>query len=355
MGLPGNEIERFATSYSNFINDSGDPFDNIYSKAPVTGYMMAKDTLDGDEDKLKRVHTLKGGNSIEQILEYADETGNFQYVNKLNALEFVPRETITNAMYPWIDFAHTQVLDKKDIIERSGSRSKLDAYAKTKRKGLFKSLKTKLNTELLATAPASTALNSIPSLVVKDPTAAATIGAIPQATKAWWRNQTKTSTTPGTTTLSQLVREVRNLVNTCAYNAAGEGPDLGLVDQIVYEYIQEWVEKKGTHQFESKQIAELMKLEKVIKWKGMNILWDTGVPNMFGSGSYSSFFMLNTDYLYFVAEESRNFDVSTPIDMMKSKHQDAIGFVVMTRGNLTCSNRNKQGLLHKINQALVTV
>jgi hypothetical protein len=354
MPLPGNEVERFATAYSNYINDSGDAFDNIYSKAAITNYMMAKDKLDGDEEKLKRVHTLHGGTSIEMPLEYADETGNFQYFNGLDALTFVPKETITNCRWDWSDFAHTQVLDKKDIIERSGSPAKLENYARTKRKGLFKSLKSKFNTEMLAATPADD-LHSIPYIVVKDPTAVATIGAIPQATKSWWRNQTKTSTTDATVTLTQYVRETRNIRNTCAYNAADEGPDLYLTDQYVFEYIQEYQERRGTHQFVQTQIAKLMQMEEVPYWKGMNVLWDTGVPNMNGSGSYSSAFLLNTDYLYFVAEESRNFDVSTQIDMMKAKFQDAIGFVVLTRGQLCCTNRNKQGLHFKINQSIVTL
>jgi hypothetical protein len=352
--MASDQIERFAAAFPNYINDSGDPFDNIYSKAAITGYLMAKDKLDGDEDSIKRVRTVKGGTSIEIPLEYATETGNMQYFTGITPINFTKVETIKNAEYTWANLAHTLLIDKKDILDIAGNPAKIDDFAKVKRKGLWKSLKQQLNTDLLATSNPTNGFNAIPVLVVKDNTSG-TVGGLSRSTYSWWRNKVKASTTDATSTFTQLRREIRNLVNTCAYNAANDAPDLGITDQTVYEYLQAYWEEKGQHTFNNKAMAELMKVPKILHFEGMDIIWDTNVPNMNGSGSYSSFFALNTDYLYFVACEGRNFEISDPIDMMKSKGQDAIGYVVLLRGQMCCSNMSKQGLLYKINQSITSL
>lgn len=340
------DTEIISSVLSKILNDGGYAFDNIFSKVPLIHYLMVKDAKDGATlGTNNRVRKLDGGLDIEIPIEYSVGEA-MQFFDGMDVITFAAKETMTNAKYDWKHAAQTLLLDNKDILKCNGESKKITNFIGSKLRNMNRSMVTSLNTALLNLTPAANAFHSIPKIVDVTPSGAGTIGGINQAlgSNSWWRNQTKASTA---TTYELLVREIDNLLNTTAYNMAGDRPDFGLTNQTVYEMIVAYMRSKGTHQFINDEMSNVLSVE-VKKVSGMNLTWDNGVQEPSSEASHSALYMLNTDYLQFCVHEDRQFSLEGPEKLIFSQGQDATAWVVFLMGNLTSSNRNKQAVLHSI-------
>ncbi len=354
MATPSTEL--ISAVFNDIVNDGGYPFDNIFPKCPVISYFLAKDKMDGGTLGINsRVKTYPGGPKIEVPLEYGEGDA-MQFYDGWDVINFTPQETIKSAFYTPTNAVGKLILLNDDIIDAQGSQKKITDLVKSKLRNMNKTMIKGLNTALLAgeASQASKQFHSIPFLVQVVPssstTAIKTIGELDQSAtaNAFWRNQTSTS---AATTFLLLMREFRHLRNLCSYNAGGDEPDLLMVDQIVWEYILAYADSKGTHTFRNEEISKLMNLDiKVVE--GMNVLWDTAVPE--SDSTHSAAYLLNTDYIQFQIHEKRQFKLDPPITPIPTGDgfQDATAWTAKLRGQLTISNRNKQGVLHTISQAL---
>ena len=348
MAAPSTEL--ISAVFNDVINDDGYPFDNIFTKTPLVNYLLAKDSMDGGTLSANgRVRTYPGGPKIEVILEYG-EGDSLQFYDGWDVITFTPQETIMSAFYRPTSAVGKLILLNNDIIDAEGDRKKVANLVKSKLRNMNKTVVKGLNTALLATSPGAKDIFSIPTFVKVDPTTSVEVGEINQLTYSWWRNQTFTSSA---TTWLALMREIRHARNTLGYNQGGDVPDMLLVDQTVFEYIIAYADSKGTHTFINDQISKLMNME-VKNVEGMSVLWDTAVPE--SDSTHSAAYLLNTDYLQFQMHEKRKFKISDPITPIPTGDgfQDATAWTVNLRGQLTCSNRNKQGVLHTISQSITS-
>jgi len=351
-----NDTEQISTVLNNYFTDDGDAFDNIYNKHAFMRYLFEKD-LEGNGE-FQRVNKSSGGKQIEHPLEIA-EGGITATYDGLDEIQFGTVDTMSNTQWEWKNLVSTLTLDKKKIIERKGQASILADYVATKLKNVQKSIRSETSRLLFATTVGAKDFDSIPTIVVKDPTASATVGGINgnTAATAYWRNRTQDSGTAiggnAVTTYEDLIKAMTSLALTQGQNAADDMPDLALTDQIVYEYILFWFQAKGQFFFTDNQMSKAVGFEVPIV-RGMNVVTDVLVPDMKDSGAAtSSVFQLNTEYLRFTVEEERQFTVEGKLDLMH-RGQDAWGWPIMLRGNFTCSNRDKQGLLWGIPRTLAS-
>jgi hypothetical protein len=341
------DIELIATTLNKYADD-GKVADNIFAKNAIVRYYLEKD-LEG-KGGAQRIKKWDGGKEIEHTLEYG-EGGNFQYYDGYDVVTMAPKEIITNSKWEWRNLFGAVVLSKVEMRKRSGKREAIVDYAETQLNNAQKTARKTINSNLLNISPGAKEPDSFSVIVAKDPTASATIGGIAQnsASNSWWRNQTKQS---AASTRELLMFELLNLKNNAAYNAADDAPDLGITDQYVFEYIIQYRQNKGWVILD-KKLSEIFG-DEIPKVYGMTVIWDTNVPDMYtGSGStYSSFFALNTDYLRLNFHQDAYFAIpGKPVEMIVNG-QDAVSFPIITMWNVSCSNRNKQGVLHHISKSL---
>jgi hypothetical protein len=344
------DIEIISAVMSKVLNQDGYAYDNIFGRIPLIKYMLLQDAKDGNLRVNKRVRELDGGQDIEIPLEYAQENA-MQSFSGLDTINFAAKEILTNAKYDWKHCVQTITMDKKDILKCSGSSKKIASLTDTHVRNGMKSMANSLNTMFL-TAYGSVATNDFHSILqlVKDaPSGAGAIGGIDPSSSAnsWWRNRYKSS---GATTYQLLINEITYLVNTIKGNIAGDGPNVGITDQTIYEYLIAYYQSKGMHTFVNQAMADLLDVPEVGKVRGMDVLWDNSVPG--SDASHSRFLALNTDYLQVCVHQDRKFDVTKEIDLLAGQSQDAVAWAIFLMGNLTCSNRSKQGVLFNISQAL---
>lgn len=345
------DVQIIAAVFNKVINQDGYAFDQIFGRIPLVKFLMIQD--DKKINKLrtnKRVRELDGGNEIEIPVEYI-AGGTTASFSGLDPITFAAQEILTNVKYDWKHIVTTGLLDNKDILKASGSEKKIASLVDTHIHNWMKGMASDLNTQLLAASPGANDFHSIPQLIPDDPTAASTIGGVLQSSSinAWWRNRTKASSA---TTYQLLVNEVTNLKNTIRGNIAGDGPNLCLTDQIVYEYLLAYETAKGTHNFRNDEMANLLNKDDVGQFRGMTVLWDAVIESTVGSES--RMYLLNTDYLQLCVHKGRKFELSKEIDMIVATQQDATGWTIMLMGNLTSSNRNKQGVMYSIAQNLTS-
>lgn len=344
------DTEIISAVMSKVLNDDGYPFDNIFTKVPVINYLVARDSKDGATlGANNRVRKLDGGQDIEIPLEYAVGQS-MQFFSGLDSITFTANETITNAKYDWKHAVQTLLIDNKDILKCKGEARKITNLVGSKIRNMNKSMATSLNTAILALSPGSNDIHSMPELVQYDPTASDTIGGINQSTasNSWWRNKIKNSSA---TTWELLITEIDNLRNTMASNMAGDAPDLFLTNQTIYEMLVRYMRSKGVHTFRNDEMSNVLGID-VNKARGMNMIWDTNVAEPASEASHSAGYLLNTDYIQFCMHQDRQFALEGPEKMTFSQGQDASAWVVFLMGNLTCSNRSKQGVIFSIDDSL---
>ncbi len=338
-----NASEIISIVLSKVLNKDGYPFDNIFTKVPLIQYLVLKDKKEGNIlGTNNRVKRLDGGEPIEMPIEYA-ATGNAQFYDGLDVINYATSETITNATYPWRHLVQTLLIDNKDILKCQGSAAKITDLVGSKLRNMNKSIATTMNSALLAVSPGTKDFLSIPQIVAKTPTSG-TIGGINRATAGneFWRNRVTQS---AATTYELLIREIDNLRNTISYNRAGDAPDLMVTDQIVYEYIIAYMRAKGTHTFQNDEMSNVLGVD-VAKTRGMNLIWDNDVPTL--DANRSTIYLLNTDYIFFCVQKDRQFKLEGPDDLIFSKGQDARAWAVFLMGNLVTSSPFKQGVIWNV-------
>jgi hypothetical protein len=345
------DIEIVSAVMSRVLNQDGYAYDNIFGRIPLIKYLMIKDQLDTSIRINGRVRELDGGQDIEIPLEYAQENS-AQAFDGLEEITFTAKEILTNAKYDWKHVVQTITMDKKDILKAQGVAKKLASLTETHLRNGMKSMATSLNTMLLSeySAVGAKDFHSIPQIVKDAPSGTGSIGGIDPSSSvnSWWRNRYQDS---AATTYQLLVNEITNIVNDIKGNIAGDGPDLCLTDQYVYEYFIAYQTAKGTHSFNNSEMAKLMNMEEVRKVRGMDVIWDNSVPES-TAGSKSRVLCLNTDYLQICVHQDRKFDVTKEIDLLAGQKQDAVAWAIFLMGNLTCSNRSKQGVIFDVAQNL---
>lgn len=339
-----NLAELVSVALNKFINDDGDAFDQVFNKQPFVQYLMQKDELDG-EGSLKRVRFEDGGLEIEHMLEY-EEGGVIQFYDGLDVITFSPQDTLTNTAWDWKFLVGTLTIENTKLLRIQNNTKKLADYIMTKLRNVKKGVIKKCGTAFFAITPAAKDFDSIPWIIQYDPTATKTVGGVPQGTKSWWRNQTQESSA---TTYGTMLDEIETMVNDCAYYAGGDSPDLMMMGQTAYEYLQRWFRKNATYYPTNKHLSAIMNID-VPMVQGMTVLWDRGVPDAYtGSGTtYDSIYLINTDYIRFTAHKDRNFTAGERESLLAAQGIDGFGIPIWTMGNLTCSNRNKQGVIGKV-------
>lgn len=346
--MAAGETEVITTTLNDILTDAGYPYDNIYPAVPLIQYLILRDNKQGKMLGVNnRVRKYADGNEIEIPVEYVN-SNDVQMYTGINPITFAEQDIATDVKYTQKQGAKTLLMDQKKIDDCDGKSAKITNLVTFHLRNVNKGLANALNTQFLALSPGTLDFNSIPYLVQYDPTVSSTVGGLNQSSAAysWWRNKTTAS---AATTFALLLAEIDHLHNTIKYNVAGDGPDLYLTNQTVYEMLVGYKRSKGTHTFLDKEVANIFKMnDGGMVINGASVIWDTGVVEPSSEAAHSALYMLNTDYIQFNINSKRQFKVEGPEKLIITKGQDAVAWVILFRGELTCSNRAKQGVLYSI-------
>lgn len=268
------------------------------------------------------------GRTIVQELEFA-ENATTKWYSGYETLDVSPSDVFTAAEYDYKQLNGNVVISGLEEVQNSG-REAVHNLLKSRIRNLEKSLKNTMATALYAdgTGTDGKELDGLQSLVADAGTG--TVGGINSSTYTWWQNNfydfSDESATPSATTIQAAMNELWLEVIRGA-----DKPDVITADSVYFNYY--WSSLQTNQRFTSdrKAAAGFMNL----MFMDAPVFYDDQAPA-------SHMYMLNTDYLYCRPAKGREF---VALGEKSSVNQDALVIPMVWAGNMTCSNRARQGVI----------
>lgn len=325
--------------------------DNIATSNAFTTMLMKGDLYDSQD----------GGTHIEVPLMYALAVAD--WYEGYDELSTQPTDGITNAVYQWRQMAvpiaysmKEMKQNKQRILNLVTSRIKQsemgikETWATALWQGTVASAGS-INTAQTSPVNGATGIDPLPLFIKFDPTTSTTIGNISQSTSTWWRNKTSTSTA---TTYDAFMLEFDHIFNATALGTGGK-PDIIGVDQVTYELIVHALWQK----YRQTSSDNAFPFENTL-FKGARIVMDEKIPDCYtdaysASLTYGSAYFINSQFFNVTYESETNFvmleDENGKTFAKPINGDSRVGHIAWM-GNLTCSNRRKQGVMGKIARTL---
>jgi len=318
--MPGNV--NYNTLLSTTLKNYRPTFvDNIFKHNFLFQYMFSKQ---GGMD------SQGGGTKIIAPLMYGDNA-TFQWYDGYDPLITTPQEGFTAAEFDWRQAAASVTISGKEERMNSGEQQLINLL-KAKITQAEKSMQAGFALALFAIGTGKQ-MNGLPYFIRQSPAGAATVAGIPQSTNAWWRNYTIDATK--TTAIYDRLK----LCLFKLYNRTSDGDDhidLMIADIATFEGWEDLLTATiNVHPGLTNTKLADMGFDNY-KVKGATLGWDNNAIANTVHG-------INTDYLKMVVHPAANF-TNTPF--ITPENQDARTAKILWMGNLTCSNRARQGLLY---------
>lgn len=269
------------------------------------------------------------GRTIVQELEYA-ENGTAMWYSGAETLDISASETFSAAEFNYKQLAGNVVITGLEEIQNSG-REAVHNLLRSRVKNLEKTLKNTVATALYAngTGTDGKEFGGLQLLVADTPTN--TVGGISGSTYSWWRNQTYDFSDLTITPSSTTIQEAMNTMWLATIRGADK-PDIIVADSVYYKYY--WSSLQAQQRFTDDKGAGA---------GFTNIVYHGNVPVIYDDQCPAShMYFLNTDYLFIRPAKGRWFK---PLGDKASVNQDAMVVPMVLAGNMTISNRERQGVI----------
>lgn len=297
--------------------------DNVFDETPLLNYLKRKDNI----------RMVDGGESIVEQLMYADNS-TFASYSGYDTLDITPQEGFSAAQYPWKQVAVSVAVNGLEKHQNMGE-SKLFDLVKAKVKQAEMTMADRLNTMLYADGTGNTGKDFLGLAALVATTVPAVVGGIDSSDpdNDWWR-----STVVDANADANPVRdddEWANVFYTCT-RGGGDAPDFVITTQPLFEHYEASLVPQLRFTSNDKADSRFQTLE----FKGRRIYFDLNCQS-------GVTYFLNSKYLQ-LAVHKDVFMSNTPFKDAPDK--DALWSQILTYGNLTTSNRQRQGKI--INQTV---
>ena len=294
--------------------------DNISNRNALLKYMQKKGNYRSED----------GGLTIVTPLDYA-ENSTYQRYSDWDTLDISASDVISSAEYQWRQVALNVVASGRELRINSGE-SRIINLAKARIKNALRTFNNNFSNDVYSDGTATNQINGLQALVSDLGTG--TVGGINSTTYTFWKNQifdaSDNSVTPSATTIENSMMLPLWLG---LDRGPDDQPDLIVMDNTYYQYFE-------TSQVSIKRYMDSSKADggmTTLKYKGADVLFDgnSGIPATHG-------YFINTEYLGLCVHKDADLEI---MDEQRPINQDGVVIPIIWMGNLTCSNRNQQGLM----------
>jgi hypothetical protein len=277
-----------------------------------------------------RVVMEEGGTQIVEPVLYEENTTAASYADYDNIL-LTPQEGITSAIYNWKQIAASIAISGIEEAKNRGTEA-IIKLLNAKIMQAEMSIKKLVNDQLLSSNDGTTnplEFNGIGGFAGSLNTE---IGGIDAATESWWN-----PTIPAG--IQNATLSLVNMAN--VYNNASKGndtPDIIITTEPLFSKYESLLTPNVRYQDVAKANAGFQNL----MFKQTPVVYDLAMPG--NQSSNASMYFLNTKYLKLTGMNGHWF-TSTPFQQGTVAQKDARYAIVLAYGQLTCSNRSRQGYL----------
>ena len=274
-----------------------------------------------------RVVVEEGGTSIVEPLMYAVNNTVSSY-SGYDAIDLTPQDGISAAEYQWKQMAASIAISGIEEAKNRGTEAIIKLLnAKVQQAEM--SLKSSLNDQLFAdgTGNGGNDFNGLGNIVG---TQNNTVGGIDASSNTWW-NPTQATTMAATLSLANMAD---------VYNRASRGsdvPDLIITNHTLFEKYESLLTPNVRYQDVSKANAGFSNL----MYKQTPMVFDLALAT---DTSDAPMYFLNTKYLKLTGLNGYWF-ATTDFQNGTVAGVDARYALIMSYGQLTCSNRQRQGYM----------
>lgn len=288
-------------------------------------------------DKKGRKRTEDGGLSIVTPLEYATNS-TYQRYSGYDALNINAVDVLTAAEYPWRQVAVNVAASGLELRTNMGE-SRIINFTKAKIRNAMNSFKNGMAGDIYSDGTAANQINGLQALIAD--TGTGTVGQINSSTFPFWQNFVQSAAAPlqGGSALTLGASTIESLMLTLyiKLTRGTDQPDMIVFDDSLFTFFEQ--SQTSLKRYSSESGSEEATAGFVtMKYKQADVFFDSsgGIPATHG-------YFINTDYLELVVHRDADMTI---MDELKAVNQDAVVIPVLWMGNLVCSNRFLQGVLH---------
>ena len=271
-----------------------------------------------------------GGLTIATPLDYA-ENSTYQRYSDWDTLNIQASDVISAAEYQWRQIAINVVASGREMRINSGG-PKIIKLAKARIKNAKRTFANNFSEDIYSDGTATNQINGLQAIISDLGTG--TVGGINSTTYPFWKSQifdaSDNSVTPSATTIENSMMLPLWLG---LDRGPDDQPDLIVMDNTYYQYFE-------TSQVSIKRYSSSTSADggfSTLKYKGADVLFDgnSGIPATHG-------YFINTEYLGLCVHKDADLTV---MEEQRPINQDGVVIPILWMGNMTCSNRNQQGLM----------
>tara|TARA_R110000751_G_scaffold5866_1_gene26046 strand:- start:1469 stop:2425 length:957 start_codon:yes stop_codon:yes gene_type:complete len=268
------------------------------------------------------------GRTIVQELEYATNSTTKWY-SGYEVLDTSTSNVFTAAEFNYKQLAGNVVISGLEQVENSGPEQIFNLL-KSRIRNLEKSLKNTMATALYADGTGTDSKEIGGLQLVVPGTVGNTVGGINSGTYTFWKNQVYDFSTETITASATTIQTAMNTLWLACIRGA-DRPDVIVGDTNYFGFY--WSSLQTNQRFTSDESASAGFLN--LMFMDSPVYYDDQCPA-------NKIYMLNTDYLFLRYAEGREF---VPLGEKASVNQDALVMPVAWAGNMTVSNRARQGII----------
>ena len=295
--------------------------DNVSNRNALLKRIMKKGNYTRDD----------GGLTIATPLDYA-ENATYQRYSDWDTLNIAASDVISAAEYQWRQIAINVVASGRELRINSGE-SRIINLAKARMKNAMRTFNNNFSEDIYSDGTATNQIDGLQKIVADTPTGA--VGGITSdANQTWWKNQVfDLSDESVTISASTIENSVMLPLWLDLDRGPDDQPDLIVCDNTYYQY------------FEASQVSIKRYINAdeadggmvALKYKGADVMFDgnSGIPA-------AHMYMLNTQYLGLCVHRDADLEI---VDEQRPINQDGVVIPILWMGNMTCSNRNQQGVV----------
>lgn len=320
MASPNSTFTELVST--TFRKHKKDIKDNISNRNALLKYIMKRGNYERED----------GGLSIACGLEY-DTNNTYQRYSDWDVLDISASDVITSAEYQWRQIAINVVASGRELRINSGD-SRIVSLAKAKMKNAIRTFNNNFSSDLYSDGSATNQIDGLQKIIADTNTN--TVGGIDANTWSFWQNRVSDASVMSVTTSATTIENSLMLPTWLALDRGPDDqPDLIIMDNLYYAFFeasQTSLKRYNTSESASAGFTTL-------KYKNADVIYD-GNSGITASHAY----FINTNYLKLVVHKDADLEI---MDEMRPVNQDGSVTPILWMGNLVCSNRKMQGVIHE--------
>src|SRR5262245_57748644 len=280
-----------------------------------------------------QIELLDGGYEIVRPIDYQNNA-TYQRFAGFDTLNVNASNVLTAAKFDWVQAA-VHVVAAGDELRKNSGKEQLINLMKARVKNAMRTAANNMSIDLFGSGSLTNQMGGLGAIVTSDGTG--TVGGINSATFTFWANQFREIAGSNTWTKSTLKGEMNAIWLTCT--RGNDMPTLIISTNDFYaaywEGLQDLARYNDPSQGNSSNI-----LGPTLKYaNNADVVFDSN-SNFTATGE--KMYFLNLDYLQLCVHKQANW---TQAEDKIPTNQDAVLIPIIWQGQLTCSNRARQGLL----------